>query len=319
METIPCLFCHRQRHTVVIREHGYSGVKCFACGLIYLSPRPTASEIWHLYNPAEAATLAPPLTNYRRFTGFVKSLPARYTTAIIKTYLPAGRLLEIGPGDGHFLATFQKAGFTVSGLEVNRRRAEFIRTGLKIPCLSEPLSHPVWNRKSFDLIYHRDVLSHFSDPLKEFHLMHQRLDAGGFLGFETGNLADVEEKYYAAFPTFDYPEHLFFFGRQSLARLLGLTGFEVAAIYNYSILPTLYLEKYIARRRLKKRQGRTPSLPAAPPASPVTARPGLKNYLKKSILTLYDLLSEYFLKYRLGRLLPKSGRPQTLIVVARKR
>ena len=56
--------------------------------------------------------------------------------------------------------------------------------------------------------------------------MNERLKDNGFLIFETGNLGDVEEKYFKLFTSFQLPDHLCFFSDKNLKELLQRTGFE---------------------------------------------------------------------------------------------
>ena len=84
---------------------------------------------------------------------------------------------------------------------------------LNIPCESVALSSTTFGGKKFDVIYHRDVLSHLYDPMNTFRLIHQSLNDKGLLVFETGNIADVNPKYLGLFSQFLYPDHLYFFGR----------------------------------------------------------------------------------------------------------
>lgn len=314
---IPCIFCRQYRDRVVIREHGYQGVKCDLCGLIYISPRPAWDDILALYlKTGENENLLKDQTG--RLHSLIKSLPARHTLAILKKYRPSGSLLELGPGKGEFLTTARTAGFEVSGLEVNRQRAEFISQSLGIPCDSAPLSSSAPFGKKFDIVYMRDVLSHFYDPVAQFRLIHQIIAANGLLVFETGNLGEAQAKYFGVIPTFDYPEHLFFYGERSLRLLLEKTGFELLAIRRYTITLASRCEKLVQSLRKKKNPTDNSDRSTIIEKSERATRPGLKAAAKKILLLGYDFLVEYLIKYQVGRLLPQYGRPQTLLVIARK-
>jgi 2-polyprenyl-3-methyl-5-hydroxy-6-metoxy-1,4-benzoquinol methylase len=315
---IPCVFCQQYRERVVIRENGYQGVKCDLCGLVYISPRPIWRDILALYLKTGEKENLQEAKKAGGFHNLVRSLPARHTLAIVKKYRPAGSLLELGPGTGEFLTTAQTAGFEVSGLEVNQKRAEFISHSLGIPCDSTPLSSSSQFGKKFDIVYMRDVLSHFYDPIAQFHLVHTLIKENGLLVFETGNLGEADEKYFNTVPTFDYPEHLFFYGKRSLQLLLEVTGFELLIVRRYSITFVSILEKIVHHLKKKKSMDNTSEKSLTAEDSGRTKHSGLKHRLKKFLWLSYDFFVEYFFKYQLGRCLPKHGRPQTLIVLARK-
>jgi len=316
LSEISCILCHHYRHRLVIRENGYQGVKCDSCGLIFISPRPAWADILALYLKTGDEENLQDAHQAAGLANLIKSLPARHTLAIIKKYQPTGTLLELGPGKGEFLTTAKTAGYEVSGLEVNQKRAEFITRSLGIPCDSTPLSSSSRFDKKFDLVYMRDVLSHFYDPIAQFRLIHEIIKENGLLVFETGNLGEADEKYFTAVPTFDYPEHLFFFGARSLRLLLATTGFELLTIRRYSVMFVSKLEKIVLSLKKLKLSTNKPANPKTRNKS--VKQPELKQSLKKFLFIGYDFFVEYFFKYRLGRCLPRHGRLQTLIVIARK-
>ncbi|MGQ9919951.1 MAG: class I SAM-dependent methyltransferase [Desulfobacca sp.] len=308
-----CPLCQRPRERVVIREHGYQGVRCDHCGVIYISPRPSPAEVAACYQgegdswPTSGGMACGPLARW------VRRLPARQTLALLKSYCPSGTLLELGPGWGDFLLAAQAVGYRVFGLEINPQRARFIREQLKLPCTETPLADSPWPGRRFDLVYHRDVLSHFYDPVAEFQLLHDILKENGLLVFETGNLGEVEERYLTQVPTFDYPEHLFFFGEASLRQLLTQTGFQLLTLQRYDLELYFRLERLVkAMRRHRPRVAGTVSASAGKPG-------GKRLFRAKAVVWLgYEFAAEYLLKYQVGRWAQRPGRPQSLIVIARR-
>ncbi len=314
MQEVPCLFCNQHHHQAVIEENGYRGVKCPTCQVIYISPRPSREDILKLY----AKTLPRPVANCTTGT-LARRLKAEYTLSLVQPHLFGQKALEIGPGTGTFLQTLRRYGFNGVGIELNGQLADFLNKTLKIPCERRPLSVSSFGKDKFDLIYHCDVLSHFYDPLAEFVLMHAKLKDDGILVFETGNLGEVHHRYYCWYPTFRYPEHLFFFGEKSLRLLLQKTGFALLSLHRYPLRYALLAERF----QLSLRKTLAPSQ-SAPDHSAVPRRERFKPIpvvaLKRFFRRLFHYAIDYFLPYRLGAKLPKTqnGQPQTLIVVARK-
>jgi 2-polyprenyl-3-methyl-5-hydroxy-6-metoxy-1,4-benzoquinol methylase len=312
MAEAECIFCNKKSPQIVIEEEGYQCRKCPSCDLIYISNRPSLKEIEKLYNNNDDANRSADAS----ISGFFsKRLHARHHLRIIKKFIKNGSMLEIGPGEGSFLYEARKEGFEVGGIELNNIQANFIKNKLGISCEESPLDAFSFGGKKFDVIYHRDVISHFYDPIAEFRKMNERLKDNGFLIFETGNLGNVEEKYFKLFTSFQLPDHLFFFSEKNLKELLRRTGFEFVKAYKYSKLPLLWI-----MRSLKTKTDQ------------FTVRGEKKDLSKrnKSFLRINSFISKYFLRnafnyfsylmlYKIGYVIPKKGRPQSLFVIAHKR
>ena len=301
LQEIACIFCDSKNNGVAIEENGYVGQRCVSCNLIYISPRPPQREIEKIYACGDACI--EPQQHLSRAR--LKRLQGRHALRILKRIARSGSLLEIGSGAGYFLDEARRAGFEPFAIEPNPVQAEFIEHRLGIPCERRPLSFETFQNKQFDIIYHADVVSHFYDPIDSFRTIHRKLRSGGLVIFETGNFADVRPEYLQRIPTFQYPDHLFFFGRKALEKLLETTGFEMLKIYSYSILGELSLARLA--KRYSGGNGRNGKADSAKRGR------SLKGIVRPAY---YELV--HFMRYQVGAWMPKSGRPQTLIVVARK-
>ncbi len=307
MEKINCIFCKHNQAQEVITENSYCGKQCKECQLIYISPRPNQNEVIDLYGHDQAHVSAE--THVKG--SFLKRLYAWHTLKLIKQFAPKGTLLEIGSGAGYFLDEARKQGFKPYGIELNPTQINYMKNTLAIACEDKPLHTESFGTTSFDIIYHCDVISHFHDPITEFRTMYSKLNSNGYLVFETGNIGNIDKKYYDLFPAFQYPDHLFFFTEENLQVLLSQTGFELVKVYRYSIVPQLWFQKLLKKIFGSKNQKKE----EAPP----TSQKELSNNLAPSMLKkmYYRLL--YFLRYQLGACMPKYKRPQTLIVIAKRK
>jgi len=242
-------------------------------------------------------------------------LRAREDVRRVRRHIARGALLEIGPGRGTFLAAARRRGFDVYGVELNPIQREFIGEHYGIPCVDSLEAASDLNGGQFDLIYHRDVLSHFYDPHAEMANLRALLRPGGFHIFETGNLADVDHRYLRLIRSFQYPDHLFFYGDRSLALLLEQTGFDHVRTYRYSVLP----ERWVRSKLTRLRGGANAASveqhghDAAP-----TGAEGAASSLGALARQSLDLF--YYGLHRTVDALPTGTEvPQTLIVVARRR
>ena len=314
MEDIQCIFCNMDSELIVIEENGYKGRKCPQCGLIWISPRPTLPEVLGLYGQDQAYISAESHIS----EAFRERLYAKHNLRIIMKFIKGGSMLEIGPGAGCFLDEARREGFEVYGVELNNIQADYIRSELEIPCEEIPIDVSLFDGMKFDIVYHCDVISHFHDPIEEFRKINGKLRKDGLVVFETGNIGDIKEVYYRIIAKFQYPDHLFFFGENNLKELIGKTGFELIRVYRYSILPELLISKILnkiitfikSRGKINKKCKHNRAGHQFSNMSRFSFKQMLRNAYHYFI---------YILRYRIGYIVPKKGRPQTVIVIARKK
>lgn len=324
MEETTCIFCKIPSDHVVIEENGYKGKQCPQCGLIHISPRPSWEDIENLYGHDHAHVSAESHIS----NAYPKRLHARHHLRILRSFEKVGDLLEIGAGAGYFLDEARTLGFSPYGLEFNPIQASFIRSALNIPCEQSALNTSIFAGRKFDVVYHCDVISHFFDPISEFRKTNAVMRERSYLVFETGNFGEVDPIHFKHIPRFQYPDHLFFFNTDNLIRLLDETGFEFVRLYRYSIVPELltlrilFGARELARSPAGKSEGRPvpPSderplneLPAALPDS-VNSPSAFRKCIRNA-----SSYFNYVLRYKIGRIAPKPGRPQTMIVIAKKK
>lgn len=317
---INCIFCGIENDFIAIQENGYLGRKCSQCGLIYISPRPSYEEITNLYSQDDAQIHSETHIS----SEFAKRLHAKHNLRIITSYVKDGALLEIGAGAGYFLDEARKIGFEPYGIEFNPIQATFIKNKLGIHCEETTLTGPLFNGRNFDVVYHCDVISHLFDPFNEFRNIYNKTKDGGYLIFETGNLGEVDKKFLKHYQSFQYPDHLFFFGKDNLIELLERTGYEFVKLYRYSILHQLMFRNGLTRIRnlmvgsYRSDKPQRQSFKEKNPSATPDKSPHIESHLKRAMKMGWNYFS-YFLIYKFGYVLPKAHRPQTVIVIARKR
>ncbi len=309
MEDISCIFCGKRSGHVAIEENGYHGVKCDTCKLIYISPRPSSNEIKQIYTDDHAILYADAEFRFQS----VNRMEAALTLSKIQRYRKHGSILELGPGGGSFLVEARSFGYDPYAIELNPIEARWMNEKLHIPCEDAALNGSSFGGRQFDIVYHQDVLSHLYDPISVFHDINRALKKGGLLVFETGNIADLEKKYYKWFSQFFYPDHLFFFGEKSLRILLERTGFKCICIHKQAILLQLLLQKILWRIKdsLKDKKEVEEMRSAKDPASE-----SKRLSLKRRLRLLYRYVTHYLV--RCGAILPKEGRPLKLLVITEK-
>ena len=112
--------------------------------------------------------------------------------------------------------------------------------------------------------------------------------------------------------SFQYPDHLFFYGQRSLVELLDRTGFDHVCTYRYSIRPEQLLAKQV-----RKVLGRSGHGQSAEPSA-VDTRPPVRTSRAGHVARDALNLTYSALRFTAGRLAIHDDVPQTLVVVARK-
>jgi hypothetical protein len=307
LETIACPFCGHAGHPA-IEENGWTGRECPTCRLIFVSPRPTAESIRRIYADDQAHERAS--GHVSAFHSAIARLKARRVVGILESWSARGRLLEIGPGGGAVLHAARRRGWEVGAVELNPGQAAFIRDGLGIPCW--PSLQAV--EGEWDVVYHNDVLSHFPDAVESFVAVRKLLRPGGLHVFESGS-GDFERRFDSLFPSFQFPDHLFFYSETSLPMLLERSGFELLRITGYSLVPLLRLEQAVRRLRGGSAgTAGTVGTAGAGHAEPRERSSGGPRSWARTVLGA----ARFIALFGLGRVMRKHGRPQHLLVVSRR-
>jgi len=112
------------------------------------------------------------------------------------------------------------------------------------------------------------------------------------------------------------------FGTENLRTLLEQTGFEIVKLHRYSVLPQFRVHRMLAnvKNLIKNRTGQAASKTdkSSSVAVQPVARGGIKHALRAMLERVYHYLF-YVLRYTIGRMVFKHERPQTVLVIARKR
>jgi 2-polyprenyl-3-methyl-5-hydroxy-6-metoxy-1,4-benzoquinol methylase len=226
--------------------------RCTSCGLVFAMRIPTRTELDRQYAHYPETAELPRLTQ-RRYGELLETLePVRET----------GRLADIGCGDGHFLAEAQSRGWRVMGTEYGRAPIGRARArGLAVR--QAPFMPSEREFGEFDVVTAFEVIEHVADPRCELQMMRALLRPGGVLYLTTPNFASLARLVLGAdWPLIDYPEHLVYFTRNTLDRLLRRLGFE--PIYARTTGVSLsVLRRGVARRRARASVASPPGVAAA--------------------------------------------------------
>jgi SAM-dependent methyltransferase len=276
-EYAPCPRCgHPDSHIIVKGKdylHGipgeYAATECRHCGLWFQNPCPIAEQLTDLY-PADYLPHAKP--GAREKEPSIRSSTARYlrrrlgyshlsepkdegldwrslavfeglrqwTTGVALTpyYVPGGRLLDVGCGNGERLLYLRHLGWQhLYGIELVHAAAEHARMeGFPVEC---GLVENVLNRYPdayFDVIVSSMVLEHLRNPFQVVCQIAAKLRPGGQFLFSTISRDSLDARIYGGYwAGFDFPRHMVYLRKDDIYAMLGDWFEEIECFHQAAI------------------------------------------------------------------------------------
>ena len=231
--------------------------RCAVCATARLDPRPADDALGRLYaayythepprpNIAPAGRLASALRALRnahvnarlgyrlqpawgagRVAGRLVAPLAAVAERGVRS-LPAGeRLLDVGCGNGQFVAEAAAAGWHASGIDLDDAAVEAgRRAGLDLRRESVQ-ERAAREPGAFDAVTLSHVVEHVADPVAFLRAVRDLLRAGGHVWVATPNLAAAAHRTFGGdWVHLDPPRHLVLFEHDGLERALRAAGFS---------------------------------------------------------------------------------------------
>lgn len=153
----------------------------------------------------------------------------RQLQAVISTRKPRGRILDVGCGNGAFLAEAKTLGHEVVGIDISEAAVRLTEQR-QIPAVVGDFIKTEFNNL-FDFITMWDVIEHLPEPRSFVARAFELLNRDGFLVIKTPFVGDpafcatLGSRRMAA--TFlQFPSHIQFFSQLSLTYLLNSAGYQ---------------------------------------------------------------------------------------------
>lgn len=230
-----CYNCGSSGHTPYAAENGFCLVKCAACGLLYVTPRPDENQIAkaHECGVHQGQSELDMTGVFHEFTipGYLKVLKDLYgceLEARTRTWL------DIGCGHGEFLIAVQRSSngrVSARGLEPNQHKQRSARSrGLEVTYF-DLRTHT----EQYDVVSLLNVYSHLPNPPEFLRLCKGLLKPGGELLLETGDTADLPRDEHPR--PFLLPDHLSFASERIVLDMLQRWGFRALAVRKYPAFP----------------------------------------------------------------------------------
>lgn len=197
--------------TKTIDDGEFSVLVCDSCGLGMTDPIPADLALYYE-------------NYYGGRHGFTARYRAKRRLARVRQFVPKGRILDIGYGEGTFLLEAANSGFECSGVERNRNGGEAFTT---FPDVSEVSGQ-------FDVITMWHSLEHLTDFDATLKAASSILAVDGSIFIAVPNFGGCQAGIFGRdWLHLDLPRHLYHFTFESLRTLLKKQGFTVTDTWHH--------------------------------------------------------------------------------------
>jgi SAM-dependent methyltransferase len=209
------------------------------CGLLWLDPMPLAEDLsaaYHDYYTHGAPLRSAPYRLSRHLyrsliNGFlslrgISSERRRADLMFIDDMAPA-TLLDVGCGEGSFLAAMAKRGWKVTGVDFDEAAAKAARNAHGLEVHTGTIDTIVAAGMTFDVVTASHVIEHVPDPLEFLVQCRRLLRPGGRVVLRTPNARSWGHRRYGrAWRGLEPPRHLHIFTSAALNACARKAGFE---------------------------------------------------------------------------------------------
>lgn len=203
---------------------------CRGCGLRFLDPQPTASELNELYGESYFAGSSTAEPGYDRYVDEIENHRRTFAERIrrLPSPLPGQRLLDVGASIGVFVEQARRAGWEAEGIEPSEWASSYARGQLGQPVRTGIVDRTAAPAGHYQVITMWEVVEHLPDPAAVLADLHHLLAPGGILALSTPDAGSLVTRLMGRrWPGWQkIPEHLYFFDRGTLDRLLRGAGLE---------------------------------------------------------------------------------------------
>lgn len=163
---------------------------------------------------------------FEKLYQWVKTYTLQQKIKLIEHYVPQGKLLDIGAGTGDFLKVAAQRGWSVSGVEPEKKARD--RAEEKGILLKEDKTHIT---DTYQVITLWHVLEHVPNLQEQIAFLKDHLTIGGLLVIAVPNYRSRDAQHYGKYwAAYDVPRHLWHFSQESIRLLFIEKGFQLIGV-----------------------------------------------------------------------------------------
>lgn len=238
-----CILCRHETFVPVadrLRDSAqHKIVRCIACGMVQLSPLPSAAEHQEFHGLDRQTknigrTTQPEAIIHRKAWD-----TERRVKFVAERVIPDASILDVGSGYGTLLGQLAGLGYRVIGIETSKIRSQISKQLNTVPIIQGDLFDLPKELGQFDAVTLFHVLEHLIDPIAAIRALRLRLLPHGYLFIEVPNCDDFLLDASQAYRSFYWQRaHVTYFTRTTLEAVLRRGGFahvEIQGIQRYGI------------------------------------------------------------------------------------
>lgn len=217
---------------------------------MYINPVPTPEEISKTYDQTGKVYFTQPdklridfaSGRYSRETGLLTRSNAK------------GRLLDVGCSTGSFLVVAKQAGFCdTQGVDIAQPSVEFARRQGLTAHVGD-FTQSMFQMAQFDVVTMWATLEHLTNPRDFVNEAYRVLCLGGILAVSVPNMKSLTQVILGRKDRYISVNHLNYFDRRTIRRLLEDAGFRVVRTETHGINPLIIIGDLSAAQASAERQ-----------------------------------------------------------------
>ncbi|MES2838433.1 MAG: class I SAM-dependent methyltransferase [Bacteroidota bacterium] len=221
MQHTQCYLCTSKNISPLVGFEKHQLGKCSNCDFVFMLRIPTTEELVihykkYSYGDVNAKAKLSPLTveSFNRLLDYFEK------------YRKNNTLLDVGCGRGYLLEIAKNRGWKVYGTEFSEEAVDICeRKGITMH--QGVLSLDVFKNIEFDVIVSLEVIEHINNPNQELEIINSKLRKGGLFYITTPNFNGyLRYQLKSAYNVIEYPEHLSYYTKTTLNRVLNKNGFK---------------------------------------------------------------------------------------------
>lgn len=228
-----CPVCRSNTLTPFLTKNGYTLIKCPSCSLIHTDTRGKYSDFVNRYYQrgyftGDRSRIA--YVNYEDDKPYITANLRKFLS-FLRPYKSSGKLLDVGCALGFSTQLANAAGYDAYGIDpsdyaVGKAKKLVGMDRIRKAKLSDVRDAP----KTYDIIAMFDVFEHLANPVRDLATVKKILKDDGIIVIATGDTDSLMARILGRRWTFfNPPQHLYYFNRDNLKRILLQQGFVPVA------------------------------------------------------------------------------------------
>ena len=226
-----CLICRRKIKKPLFFKKSVAILKCEDCNIAFQERFPE-DPLQYYANASYYEAWWKDKEKDKAAVRFLKEKTANWVLDQMGSFSGSGaRILEVGCAFGFFLKAARQRNYQITGLEVSEAGKEAGLNGFEV--WNVPFENLDLKEGSFDVVVLIDVIEHFADPDANLSKIKHLLNKDhGILVLITPDIGSIACKIFGSKWLHWKSEHLYYYSRKGISKLLQKHGFKVAVLKN---------------------------------------------------------------------------------------